>query len=175
MTRFTSSSYNQLQKIYCSYKALITAFIEIRENVEDEEEEAKYQVCGQDYAIDLCGALDVMKPAILLIIKSQALNLLPWKIVGWLPHVLDILEKAELELDNLQHGRIEIPNKELLPKLHKHWEELKDKEDEETTFFDMVLLDGWLVVDEEAVVVSPVRGRRREREVGCSFPRRLSP
>ncbi len=165
MTRFTSSSYNQLQKIYCSYKALITAFIEIRENVEDEEEEAKYQVCGQDYAIDLCGALDVMKPAILLIIKSQALNLLPWKIVGWLPHVLDILEKAELELDNLQHGRIEIPNKELLPKLHKHWEELKDKEDEETTFFDMVLLDGWLVVDEEAVVVSPVRGRRREREV----------
>ncbi len=82
MTRFTSSSYHQLQKIYCSYKALITAFIEIRENVEDEEEEAKYQVRGQDYAIDLCGALDVMKPAILLIIKGQALNLLPWKIIG---------------------------------------------------------------------------------------------
>ena len=134
-TRFTSSSYDQWQKIYSSYKALITAFTEIRENMEDEEEEAKYQVRGQDYAIDLCGALDVMKPAILLMIKSQALNLPPWKIVGWLPRVLDILGKAKLELDNLRHGRIEIPNEELLPKLHEHWEELKDKEDEESTFF----------------------------------------
>ena len=168
-TRFTSSSYDQWQKIYCSNKALITAFIEIRENVEDEEEEAKYQVRGQDYATDLCGALDVKEPAILLMIKSQALNLPPWKIVGWLPRVLDILEKAELELDNLHHGRIEIPNEELLPKLHEHWEELKDKEDEdkESTFFYMVLLDGWLVVDQESIVVSPVRGRRpaRRREV----------
>ena len=135
-TRFTSLFYDQWQKIYCSYKVLITAFMGIRENVEDEEE-AKYQVCGQDYAIDLCGALDVMKPAILLMIKSQALNLPPWTIVGWLPHVLDILEKAELELDNLHQGRIEIPNEELLPKLHEHWEELKDKDDEdkESTFF----------------------------------------
>ena len=166
-TRFTSSSYDQWQKIYSSYKALITAFTEIRENMEDEEEEAKYQVRGQDYAIDLCGALDVMKPAILLMIKSQALNLPPWKIVGWLPRVLDILGKAKLELDNLRHGRIEIPNEELLPKLHEHWEELKDKEDEESTFFDIVLLEGWLVVDQEAVVASPVRGRRqaRQREV----------
>ena len=90
--------------------------------MEDEEEEAKYQVRGQDYAIDLCGALDVMKPAILLTIKSQSLNLPPWKIVGWLPHVLDILGKAKLELGNLRHGRIEIPNEELLPKLHEHWE-----------------------------------------------------
>ena len=82
---------------------------------------------------------------VVLIIKSQALNLLPWKIVGWLSHVLDILEKAEL--DNLQHGRIEIPNKELLPKLHKHWEELKDKEDEETTFFIWSCwMDGWLLI-----------------------------
>lgn len=162
-TRFTSSSYDQWQKIYSSYKALITSFMEIRENVEDEEEETKYQVRGQDYAIDLCGTLDVMKPAVLLMIKSQALNLPPWKIVIWLPRVLDILEKAKLELDNLIHGRIEIPNEELLPKLHEHWEELKDNEDEESTFFDMVLLDGWLVVDQEAVVVSPVRGERRER------------
>ena len=36
--------------------------MEIRENLEDEEE-AKYEVRGQDYTTDLCGALDVMKPA----------------------------------------------------------------------------------------------------------------
>ena len=164
-TRFTSSSYDQWQKIYSSNKALITAFMEIRENVEDEE--AKYQVRGQDYAIDLCGALDFMKPVILLMIKSQALNFPPLKIVGWLPCVLDILEKAKLERDNLHHGRIEIPDEELLQKLHEHWEELKDKDNEESTFFDMVLLDGWLVVDPEAVLVSPVSGRRRaqQREV----------
>ena len=85
--------------------------MEIRENVEDEEEEAKYQVRGQDYATDLCDALDVMKPAILLISKSQALNLPPLKIVGWLPRVLDFLEKAELELDNLHELRF--PTKSL--------------------------------------------------------------
>ena len=65
-TRFTSSCHDQWQEIYCSYQALVTAFMEIRENVEDEEEEAKYQVRSHDYALDLCGALDIMKPAILL-------------------------------------------------------------------------------------------------------------
>ena len=71
----------------------------------------------------------------------------------------------------MHHGRIEISNKELLPKLHQHWEELKDKEDEESTFFDMVLLDGWLVVDQEVADVLLVRGQRRarRRQVLCNW------
>jgi len=43
-TRFFSSSYEQWDKIYHSYKALIEVFRRSRENEDDEEEETKYQV-----------------------------------------------------------------------------------------------------------------------------------
>ena len=43
-TRFTSSSFNQWEKIYDSYPALIQAFIRFRENSSDENEVTKYQV-----------------------------------------------------------------------------------------------------------------------------------
>ena len=43
-TRFFSSSYEQWEKIYISYKALIQTFMNFRENQDDEEEETKYQV-----------------------------------------------------------------------------------------------------------------------------------
>ena len=42
--RFFSSSYEQWEKIYISYKALIQTFMNFRENQDDEEEETKYQV-----------------------------------------------------------------------------------------------------------------------------------
>ena len=42
-TRFTSSSYQQWEKIYESYQVLIQAFIQHRENPTDEKEETKYQ------------------------------------------------------------------------------------------------------------------------------------
>ena len=44
-TRFFSSSYEQWDKIYSSYKALMEAFRRCRENENDEDEETKYQVC----------------------------------------------------------------------------------------------------------------------------------
>lgn len=43
-TRFFSSSYDQWEKIYISYKALMESFTKYRENEDDEEEETKYQV-----------------------------------------------------------------------------------------------------------------------------------
>ena len=43
-TRFTSSSYQQWEKIYNSYRALIQTFTHFRENVSDENEVTKYQV-----------------------------------------------------------------------------------------------------------------------------------
>ena len=43
-TRFFSSSYEQWEKIYFSYKALMQTFMNFRENQDDEEEETKYQV-----------------------------------------------------------------------------------------------------------------------------------
>ena len=88
MTSFTWVHFTNscMEKIYSSYKALNTEFIESTEDAawgyEDDSEETKYQVRGQDHAVDLYGALDVMKPDILLMIKSQARTLPPWKIVA---------------------------------------------------------------------------------------------
>ena len=101
---------------------------------------------GQDYAIDLCGALDVLKPAILLMIKCQAVNILPWKIVSWLPHLLSILEAIKMDLLTLSRGEIDLGRRDLLPTLKNHWEEING-EDEEYYLFGISLYDGWLVVD----------------------------
>ena len=119
---------------------------------------------GQDYAINLSGALDVMKPAILLMIKSQALTLPPWKIVAWSPHVLHVLEDVEMELEQLRTERVQIPDGNL-PKLNNHWKNLTKENVEECTFHDMEVLDGWMVIDQETAVVSPVRGQRRKETV----------
>ena len=45
-TRLTSSSFEQWEKIYVSYKALVKAFIENREGLGDECEEREYEVRG---------------------------------------------------------------------------------------------------------------------------------
>ena len=42
-TRFFSSAFEQWDKIYQSYKALMEAFMQCRENDDDECEQAKYE------------------------------------------------------------------------------------------------------------------------------------
>ena len=103
---------------------------------------------GQDYAIDLCGALDVLKPAILLMIKCQAVNIPPWKIVSWLPRLISILEAIKMDLLTLCHGDIVLGSRDLLPTLKNHWEEING---EEHYFFGISLNDCWLVVDQETI------------------------
>jgi hypothetical protein len=70
-TRFSSSAFEQWEKIYKSYPGLIQAYIKNREDQDDECEETKYQVRGQDYAIDLCGIIDILKPAVTLMTKGR--------------------------------------------------------------------------------------------------------
>ncbi len=147
-TRFTSSSYEQWEKIYLSYEALIQAFIENRENLADEE--TKYQVRGRDYVIDLCGTLDALKPAVTLMVRCQAVNLPPWKIVGWFPVITESLTTIEKSLEDmlLTGGK---PNENLLPRLSKHWDELSREKAEDCLFLTTPLLEGWLVVGQEKV------------------------
>ena len=86
-TRFFSSAFESFDKVYESYESLIKAYMEYRQTA-DEEEEAKYEVRGQDFAIDLCLALDILFPIIILMIESQRVNLPVWKVVGWFPRVI---------------------------------------------------------------------------------------
>ena len=110
----------------------------------------------------MCGVLDVLRPSVTLMIKCQAVNLPPWKVVSWFPRVIDLLERIRTNLEEVRAG--ENPSKELLPTLSKHWEELtslrNDEDDSEVgedgddevvgSFHGLPVLRGWLVVGEEA-------------------------
>ena len=127
-TRFSSSSFEQWDKIYSSYLALIVAFIENRQDVGDDCKETRYQVRGQDYAIDLCGVLGMMKPVITLMIKTQALTIPPWKITAWFRRVSFIISNIQGALEQLRDGIVTPPDKKFLPRLATHWEELTNED-----------------------------------------------
>ena len=77
----------------------------------------------------MCGVLDVLRPSVTLMIKCQAVNLPPWKVVSWFPRVIDLLERIRTNLEEVRAG--ENPSKELLPTLSKHWEELTSLRNDE--------------------------------------------
>lgn len=152
-TRFSSSAFDQWKKIYNSYPALVTAYSANREDKKDDCEETKYQLRGQDFAIDLCGIIDVFQPVVSLMIKCQSLNVPPWKIVAWFPIVIDILEDIRTELKRLKDGDVVKPAEKLLPRLAKHWQELTKEEVEECSFQGIQVYEGWLVVNESEQLV----------------------
>ena len=86
---------------------------------------------GRDYAIDLWGTLDVLKPAVILMVRCQAVDLLSW-IVGWFPEVIKSLDKIEEGLTGVLDG--EQPHKDHLSKLSKHWEDLSHENAEDCHF-----------------------------------------
>jgi hypothetical protein len=53
-------------------------------------------------------------------IRAQAVNLPPWKIVAWYSRVKESLERCEAELRNVEAGSK--PCKKFLPKRSQHWE-----------------------------------------------------
>ena len=164
-TRFTSSAYDQWTKIYCSYKALITAYCQTRQEEDNENDETRYQIRGQDFAIDLCGILDILKPAIILMIKCQALSVAPWKIISWFPRVIDSIERIKQHLCDVRDGKIEAPSVDILPLLGKHWSELTEEPIEECTFQGMQVVEGWLVVGQTSCSGADQERRKAKRQV----------
>lgn len=81
-----------------------------------------FKVRGEDFAVDLCGMLDILQPVVSLMIRAQAVNLPPWKIIAWHSRVTALLQKSENELKNVKNGSQ--PSKSILPKLAKHWQEI---------------------------------------------------
>ena len=66
--------------------------------------------------------LDILKPVVSLMVKSQAVIVPPWKIISWYSQSNAILLKCEDNLKEIEAGAK--PSKDLFPKLSKHWEEL---------------------------------------------------
>ena len=79
----------------------------------------------------------------------QAVNLPSWKIVAWFPQLISKLSAMETNLEMILEG--EIPNKDLLPNLNKHWNEISLEEAEDCVFQGENLLESWIVVGQETV------------------------
>ncbi|CAB3976939.1 Hypothetical predicted protein [Paramuricea clavata] len=86
---------------------------------------SKGVIHGQDYAIDLCGTLDVLEPVISLMLRAQAVKFPPWRIVTWFSRMIKILKvwKQTLKRCWEQTLKMETNPEEKLAKLSKHWEE----------------------------------------------------
>ena len=92
-------------------------------------------------------------------IKSQAVNLPPWKIVSLFARVIDLLERVQSNLEAVRAGGN--PSVHLLPTLSEYWAELSslenDEDDDEDgddnvivgSFHDVPVLHGWLMVGEK--------------------------
>ena len=80
------------------------------------------QVHGEDFAVDLCGVLDLLTSVVSLMVRAQTVNLPPWKIISWFSRVGKILEKCHEELEKVVAGAQ--PSKSILPKLAEHWQEI---------------------------------------------------
>ena len=97
--------------------------------------------------------VDNQKPALVrpvtLMIKAQSVNLPSWKIVTWFPKLMDKLSFIEDNLEIMLDGAN--PDKDLLPKLYKHWDEISLENAEECTFQGETLLESWIVVSQETV------------------------
>ena len=84
--------------------------------------------------------LDVLRPAVTLMVQCQAVNVAPWKIIGWFPQVVENLNGIEESLASVLEG--DAPNKDLLPKLGNHWEELSREQAADCCLQDMPVLEG---------------------------------
>uniref|UniRef100_A0A7M6DPB1 Uncharacterized protein n=2 Tax=Clytia hemisphaerica TaxID=252671 RepID=A0A7M6DPB1_9CNID len=150
-TRFFSSSYEQWDKIYHSYPALIETYKKFREQG-DNCDETRYQIRGQDFAIDICGAADVLRPIVLMMVRCQAVDLPLWKVPTWFHRMIRQLESTAEEVKK-REGFCSSLN---LTYLGENWKSLtaneKNKRSEKLgTFKNVDVIKGWLVTDKGTV------------------------
>ncbi len=55
-------------------------------------------------------------------LRGQAVNLPPWKVVTWFSRLIEMLTKVEASLEAVQAG--ETPDFDMLPKLSENWGDL---------------------------------------------------
>lgn len=146
--RFTSSSFKMLLSILECYDVYVQTYFELNpRSKEDEEEELKYKICGQDYVLDLICLCDLMKPIIDMMVRVQSLQVPIWKVVGWGTQVLTFIQ--EVDLDSCKN----------MSMLATHEADVKDMK-----FKGIDLLPGYLVVSESKAKDSVIsEGGRRKK------------
>ncbi|MCP4801188.1 MAG: hypothetical protein GY893_14695 [bacterium] len=87
-TRFATSQYYEFVKLLESLPTYVKAFRKYGYT-----EVKDFQMAGQDFVFDICGAVDIMRPIITLLVELQNLQAPVWKILIWQRRVVDELEK----------------------------------------------------------------------------------
>ena len=121
------------------------------------------QVRCQDFLIDLCGVIDVFDAVVLLMTRTQAVNLPPWKLPAWFSKIDDHLQKVIENLKSLA-SEDEQTDPFLLPRLAENWENLTE---ESGSFRGVDLLPGWLVTNIEEEQNS--ESSRKKKSKKCTW------
>lgn len=130
-TRFFTSQYHEFEKLITSLPVYIETF---RENKYNEIKE--YEIAGEDFVIDMCGTLDVMRPATEMLVKLQDLQVPIWKICIW-------SSKVALELGQVATLSLSSPT-EQFSYLHGTMKEIH-----RGYYKGVKLVPGWLLVGRE--------------------------
>ena len=85
-TRFLASQFASMKRVSHCFSEYIRAlydFAGMKHNTEEEEDfdEDEELVCGQDFLLDLLGAIDVLSPLVSLMEEVQNLQCPGWKII----------------------------------------------------------------------------------------------
>ena len=121
------------------------------------------QVRCQDFLIDLCGVINVFDAVVLLMTRTQAVNLPPWKLPAWFSKIDDHLQKVIENLKSLA-SEDEQTDPFLLPRLAENWENLTE---ESGSFRGVDLLPGWLVTNIEEEQNS--ESSRKKKSKKCTW------
>ena len=129
---FLSSAINQWKTIEKGFSVLHAAFYTVHSGA-DEDFPLQYRVFGQDFVSDHLGLLDVTAPLSELMILSQAIDFLHWKIVFWGEQMVLWMEDI---LDNIRE----------LPRFKRHLAEIENFQ-----FQGVKILEGWELVNREEI------------------------
>lgn len=130
-TRFSTSQLHEFKKLISSLHVYIATFTELHQT--DATFQLKtWEICGQDFAADLCGCVDVLVPVVTYLVDLQSLQVPIWKVATWYP-------KVKTDLDAFVHLSIESPP-ESCTNLSSKIAEIK-----KFRFNGQKLVHGWLV------------------------------
>ena len=129
VTRFSTSQYHEFVKLYESLPNYVETFRKFAYS-----EVTEYEIAGEDFIIDLCGAIDILYPFITLLVDLQGLQAPIWKVCVWETKLMKEVEAMEtFTLSNL-------PNS--MEKLSSNVNDVR-----KGLFKQTKLVQGWLVVD----------------------------
>lgn len=132
-TRFSTSQYVEFKKLIDSLPLFIKAFREFKYS-----EVKEFEIAGEDFVLDLCGACDVLQPFMSLFVELQGLSVPCWKVIIWWERLQKWMTDTRKEFSLKK-----VPSSMKL--LTKHVPDIT-----KGSFKGTKLVPGWLVVSSDA-------------------------